>query len=125
MSYDLRLDASTHDLSIVGGDLQLVDESLRVAQQIEVTLLFFLGEWFLNTDFGVPYFDVVYIKAPNWAAINAVLRARIIDVPGVTRVTRLDLLFDQARRALSVTFEAETIYGLTRPYNIGLSLRNT
>ena len=123
MSYDLQLDAGTHDLVIEGGDVQMIDGALRVAQQVKVTLLTFLGEWFLDTDFGVPYFDVVYIKNPNWAAINATFRARIIDVPGVTRITQLDLEYDRAARALAVTFQVETIYGLTRPYNVALSLR--
>lgn len=124
MSYDIQLDPTTHDLTIASsGDLLMVDEARRVAQQIKVTLLAFLGEWFLDTDFGVPYLEDILVKNPKWATVNAVLRARIVDVPGVTRVRRLDLEMNRAQRALSVTFEAETFYGLTGPHNIALTLR--
>ena len=124
MSYDIQLDTVTHDLMIVGGDLQLIDEARRVAQQIKVTLLAFLGEWFLDTSFGVPYLEEILVKNPKWATVNAILRARIMDVPGVQRVRRLDLEIARSSRQLTVTFEAETPFGLTGPHNIALTLRN-
>jgi len=123
MSYDIQLD-TTHDIVIASnGELQMLDGARRVAQQIKVTLLAFLGEWFLDVDFGVPYFESILVKTPRWAAINAILRAKIIDVPGVQRVRRLDLDFNHAARHLSVTFEAETPDGLTGPHNVALTLR--
>lgn len=126
MSYDIQLDRATHDLQIgSNGDLQLADGAWRVAQQIKVTLLTFLGEWFLDTSFGVPYLEDILVKAPRWGAINALLRARIIDVPSVLRVTRLDLTFDRSARHLVVTFEATTAEGLTGPHNVALTLRGS
>lgn len=125
MSYDLQLDRDTHELVIdpSTGDIQLLDNARRVAQQIKVTLLLFLGEWFLDISFGVPYLESVLIKNPRMATIQAVLRARIADVPGVVRIRRLDLEFNRQARHLSVTFDAETLEGLTGPQNIVLSLR--
>lgn len=124
MSYDLALHITSHDLRIArNGDLLLQDGADRVAQQVKVTLLTFLGEWFLDTSFGVPYLEDIMVKNPKWGAINAILRARIIDVPGVTRVTQLDLDFDRRERALTVVFSANTPYGLTGPHNIGITLR--
>ena len=114
MSLDLLL-ADDHDLALSpSGDSCLVDGAQRIAQQIEVTLLAFLGEWFLDTDFGVPYLDKVLIKAPQRAQLEAVFRARIADVPGVSAVGRLDLQIDRALRQLRVEFEAETIEGIVR-----------
>ena len=124
MSYDIQLDPGTHDLIIAPpGDLQLVDGAARVAQQIKVTLLLFFGEWFLDTSFGVPYLEDILVKNPKFAGINALLRARILDVPGVTRILALRMDFDRARRELSVTFTAETPFGLTGPHNVALTLR--
>ncbi|CAB3660924.1 hypothetical protein LMG26696_03367 [Achromobacter pulmonis] len=114
MSVDLQL-SPDHDLALdLLGRTSLVDGAERVAQQIKVTLLAFLGEWFLDTSFGVPYFDQVLVKNPDRAAIEAVFRARILDVPGVSRVRRLSLAIDRARRVLSVEFEADSAYGLAR-----------
>lgn len=124
MSYDIQLDRTTHELVIDPGtgDIQLVDGAARVAQQIKVTLLLFLGEWFLDTSFGVPYFEDILVKSPKWGTVNAVLRARISNVPGVTRIRRLTLDMNRATRELSVTFEAETLYGLIGPHNVPLTL---
>lgn len=114
MSVDLLL-SPDHDLALdLLGRAELVDGAERVGQQIKVTLLAFLGEWFLDTSFGVPYFDQVLVKNPDRAAIEAVFRARILDVPGVSRVRRLALAIDRVRRVLSVEFEAESAYGLAR-----------
>jgi hypothetical protein len=112
MSVDLLL-SPDHDLALdLLGRAVLVDGAARVGQQIKVTLLTFLGEWFLDTSFGVPYFDQVLVKNPDRAAVEAVFRARILDVPGVSRVRRLALAIDRVRRVLSVEFEAESAYGL-------------
>ena len=112
MSVDLQL-SPDHDLALdLLGRATLVDGAARVRQQIKVTLLAFMGEWFLDTSFGVPYFDQVLVKTPDRAAIEAVFRARILDVPGVSRVVRLALAVDRERRVLSVEFEAESAQGL-------------
>lgn len=112
MSIDLKL-SPDHDLALdLLGRAELVDGAARVAQQVRITLLAFLGEWFLDTSFGVPYFDQVLVKTPDRAAIEAVFRARILDVPDVSRVVRLALGIDRERRVLSVEFEAESAQGL-------------
>lgn len=125
MSYDLQLDTVTHDLVIDGGtgDVQMVDGARRVAQQIKVTLLLFLGEWFLDTSFGMPYLESVLVKNPRFGVLHAVFRAKIMDVPGVLRLPVLRLNVNRQQRSLSVDFNAETPEGLTGPHNIVLSLR--
>lgn len=124
MSYDLQLDTRTHDLVIgANGDLQLVDGAARVAQQIKVTLLAFLGEWFLDTEFGVPYLEEITIKNPRMSTVQTILRARINAVPGVTRVRAMRLNLNRQFRELSVDFEAETLFGLIGPHNVALSLK--
>lgn len=124
MSYDIALMPSTHDLAIgSNGDLWLLEDSDRVTQQIKVTLLTLLGEWFLDTDFGVPYLEEIMIKNPKLAAVTSILRQRILDVPDVTRVPTLLLDFSRVQRTLSVVFEAETNVGRIGPHNVALTLR--
>ncbi|EHK65308.1 hypothetical protein [Achromobacter arsenitoxydans] len=112
MSLDLAL-SMDGDLALdLMGATRLVGGAERVRQQIGITLRVLLGEWFLDTSFGVPYFEDILVKNPDRASIEAVLRARIVDVPSVTAVQRLGLEVDRAARALRVTFEAETTEGL-------------
>ncbi|AMG45531.1 hypothetical protein AL520_14575 [Achromobacter xylosoxidans] len=112
MALDLAL-ANDGDLALdLLGRTRMIRGADRVRQQVKVTLLAFLGEWFLDTTFGVPYFEEVLVKNPDRSAIEAVLRSRILGVPGVTRVGRLALDVERTLRALRVSFEAETTEGL-------------
>ena len=111
MALDLALSAD-HDLDLdLLGRTSFVDGAERIAQQIKTTLLTFLGEWFLDTTFGVPYFDDVLVKSPNRASIEAIFRARIRDVPGVARVRGLELQIERQLRVLRVTYDVDTAAG--------------
>lgn len=115
MSLDLKLDPRTHDLFLNRhADMQWIDGSERIAQQIEVSLKTILGEWFLNTDFGVPYFENILVKNPIRSSIESILRAKIKDVPGVRNVTRMEVDIDRKARLLRVDFDADTVEGLIR-----------
>lgn len=113
MSIDLALTLDGHDLRLSPGrDLVLIDGAQRIRQQIKVTLLTFLGEWFLDTDFGVPYLESVLVKAPPRAQLEAIFRARISDVPGVLGVRRLELRIDRPARILQIDFEVDSDEGV-------------
>ncbi len=111
MALDLAL-SSDHDLALDSlGRAAFIDGADRIAQQINVTLQVFLGEWFLDTSFGVPYFEDVLVKSPDRARIEAVLRSRILAVPGVQRVVSFDLAVERRERILRVTYQADTEAG--------------
>lgn len=110
--YDIALSANTHDLIFKDGDLVLIDNAERVAQQVKIKLRSFLGEWFLDTTYGVPYFESILIKNPSLDHIRNILRQQILDVDDVSAVTTLTLSVDKQTRTLTVNFECETTYGL-------------
>ncbi|CAB3635703.1 hypothetical protein [Achromobacter pestifer] len=122
MALDLTLTAD-HDLDIdLLGRTSFVDGADRIAQQIKITLLAFMGEWFLDTTFGVPYLEDILVKSPDRAGIEAILRARIRAVPGVDRVRGLDLQVERQLRVLRVTYDADTAAGrLERVVELGKS----
>jgi len=111
VSIDLKLNAG-HDLALDSTCVVLVDGAARVRQQIKVTLLTWLGEYFLDVTFGVPYLESILVKRPNRAEVESVLRQRITAVPGVLRVTRMDIQIDREARQLRVDFQAATSEGL-------------
>jgi hypothetical protein len=110
--YDIALSAITHDLIIKDGNIVLIDNAERVAQQIKIKLRSFLGEWFLDTTYGVPYFEDILIKSPSIDHIRNILRTQILSVDDVNSVSSLNLSLDKKNRTLTVTFECETTYGL-------------
>lgn len=112
MAYDLAMDVSTSDLIVQGGDLMIVDNAERVAQQVLITLREWLGEWFLKTSDGVPYLEYILVKNPNEAHIRQILTQAIESVEGVKDVTELEFAFNHVLRTLAVAYEIDTDYGL-------------
>lgn len=112
MAYDLAMDVSTSDLIVQGGDLVIVDNAERVAQQVLITLREWLGEWFLKTSDGIPYLEYILVKNPNEAHIRQILTQAIESVEGVKDVTELEFAFNHVLRTLAVAYEIDTDYGL-------------
>lgn len=109
---DLAMNIESGDLVVNNGDLLLIDAAERVAQQILITLRFWLGEWFLDTRDGVPYLEYILIKNPNENHIRQILTEKITSVDGVTAVTAMDLAMNSKQRILAVTYTVQTEYGL-------------
>lgn len=112
MAYDIALNIASNDLVIKNNDLILIDNAERVAQQVLITLRFWLGEWFLDTREGVPYLEYVLVKNPNMSHIRQILTEKIQSVEGVKRIISLDFDFRRVARELYVDFEVDTDYGL-------------
>nr|DAV94409.1 MAG TPA: Protein of unknown function (DUF2634) [Caudoviricetes sp.] len=112
MGYDLMMNISSGDLSIEDGQVRMVDGAERIAQQILISLRFWLGEWFLDTSQGVPYLEYILVKNPNERHIQQILTEEILAVAGVQSVTDMTLDFDRPNRRLIVSYEAATKYGL-------------
>ena len=112
MARDLAMNIATDDLVVRDGDLMLIDNAERVAQQILITLRFWLGEWFLDVKDGIPYFEYVLVKSPNLTHIRQIFMEAIENVEGVRRVNEMTLAFDVRNRNLRVDYEVDTKYGL-------------
>lgn len=111
MPHDLAMDMATGDLVLRDGDVLLIDNAERVAQQILITLRFWLGEWFLDTKDGIPYLEYVLVKSPNLLHIRQIFTEAMEKVDGV-RVEKMNLVFDVKNRSLHVEYEVSTDYGL-------------
>ena len=101
---DLLLDASG-DLDLTTNDIQLVDGVEAVRQELQIRFRFFLGEWFLDPDEGVPYIRDVLVKNPSEGRVRALLTEVATSTPGVTEVTNLELDLDIGTRTLTVTMD--------------------
>lgn len=111
MAYDLAMNVQTGDLVVQNGDLMIVNNGERVAQQVLITLREWLGEWFLKTSDGVPYLEYILVKNPNEAHVRQILTEAIENVEGVKKVTELEFVFNRILRTLTVSYEIATDYG--------------
>lgn len=112
MAYDIAMNTASGDLVVKNGDLMIIDDAERIAQQILITLREWSGEWFLNTADGIPYLEYILVKNPNEDHIRQILSEAILDVDGVQSITSMDLTFSRVNRSLIVEYEAITDYGL-------------
>lgn len=111
MAYDLAMNVQTGDLVVRNGDLIIVNNGERVAQQVLITLREWLGEWFLKTSDGIPYLEYILVKNPNDAHVRQILTEAIENVEGVKKVTELEFVFNRILRTLTVSYEIATDYG--------------
>jgi len=109
---DLALDRGTHDLYIPADDLVLVTGLEQLQQNLTIRLRFFLREWFLDENAGVPYYDDILIKNPNVPDIENILKSYILDTPDVIELLEFDTVFEPTQRTLEVSFKARTNFGI-------------
>jgi hypothetical protein len=95
------------DLHLEGGDfVWMQDTDEEIAQRIRCRLGMFKGEWFVNPDEGVPYFEEILEKGVNDGRVAAILRGVILGTPGVASLNRFTVERDNENRALTLQFEA-------------------
>ena len=108
---DLELDTTNHDL-VVNKDLVFIEDTAdAVTQRLRVKLKFFKGEWFLNTDFGVPYYHSIFVKGVEKVKVDELFKAEIINTEGVLSVETFDSTFNTATREYSMTFSCTVSTG--------------
>lgn len=109
--YDIALNSNSHDVVIADGDVFVIDDKARIAQQAKIRLLRWRGEWFLNTRDGLPYMEHILVKNPNLLHVRELLHDELRTIEGVKRVSKLMLSMDRQNRVLTVNFALETDYG--------------
>jgi hypothetical protein len=116
---DFKNDPTTWDLATYNGDLVLVDNADAIQQHLIQRLKLFRGEWFLDLDAGVPYFQDILVKNPNPVLVDGVLKDAILETPGVLELSSFSMTYDSTARTLVVAFQVETING---PVNVNTQL---
>lgn len=103
----------SNDIYFKNGRLVLINGSntdLEILQRIKVRLRFFQGEWFLNTDHGIPYFqNILGTKNLNLDVVQSLFQAQILEVEGVKDMISSLIDYDPQQRKVLYTFEAITI----------------
>ncbi len=95
------------DLHLLNGQLHFWDGANARYQKTKELLQFFKGEWFLNTEEGVPYFQQVFVKNVDSRAVLSIFRRALLLVPQAASVPELYLTHDRANRLATITFRLE------------------
>ena len=98
------------DLAITNNAFALVTGPEEIRQRVTQRIRTFLGEWFLDYTVGVPYFQDIFVKAPDEDKVSAVLKNEILGTLGVLELLTFTLDLDDDR-TLSVEFSVKVYNG--------------
>lgn len=97
---------------IVTRGVQFISGRDEIAQTIKTRLALFLGEYFRNIKDGTPWYEQILGKFVSLDMVEAVLRTRIANSPGVIRLTEFGTDFDLDSRKYSLHASVLTEYGI-------------
>lgn len=101
MSNDLLID-NNNDLALTAYDLVLTDRSNITKQKLKQVLSLFKGNWFLNLNEGVPYFEEILGKNPSLSRVETLLVREIQRVEEVAEILQLDIAENKTTRTIAV-----------------------
>lgn len=107
-----RLDAN-HDMTFGRGLGNIAKEAEAVAQRVKTRLYLLQGEWFLDTDAGVPYLQKIATKPVDLNYAESILKQTILETEGVDSISNWSASLNRDTRRFSITCTVSTIYGST------------
>lgn len=94
---------------------------VAVTQSIQTRLKLLQGEWFVNTQAGVPYATQILGKGTR-GTYDQAFKSAILGTNGVISIPTYASELDHAKRILTVTALVNTIYGpitVVTPLSVG------
>ena len=75
--------ASDEDIDTSNGIFSLTSD---IGQKIKIHLNSFYGEWFLDSTYGVPYFQSIFARKLTKSNIDSIFKNQILSVNGVKEI---------------------------------------
>ena len=111
---DFLIAETSNNFELVNHDIDFTSGLDRyAAQKLRLKLTPFKGEYFLDSDIGLPYPDEILVKNPNIGLISDLFKAKIREVEEVSELTAFNLEVDSALRLLVCTFTVRLTDGST------------
>lgn len=116
---DFKLDPTSWDIIWHNGPLKIEDTTQplieTVGQRLKIRLLTFYGEYFINTVYGVPYWErILGIKQTSKAAADLIFQQQILAEVGVKELVSFESTF--VNRKYSLVFKVKVVTGeITAP----------
>ena len=102
-------------LSLVNGDLQLTESYIdSVSQRLYIRLKTTYGKWFLNTNYGIDYFNRIFGKVVDKNKIDLIISNEILKEQKVERLLSFSSNIDNKTRVYSCNFSVKVV-GITSP----------
>jgi len=113
---DLLLDRrpGVHDLVFVNGECPTTGDLIDVViQRLYIRLRTFLGEWFLNVEYGVPWLERILGHKVEKSTVDMIIQQQILEEDGVKQVLEFNSTLDVSARNYSCSFRVRIFSGET------------
>lgn len=117
---DIKFDSQDSDAIFVNGPLTKADVTQpfteNVRQRLLIRLRTFRGEWFLSTQYGVPWFQEVLGRKTTKTRVDQLLQESILSEQGVVEILTFKSTF--INRVYSLSFSVRCRNGGTATLTI-------
>lgn len=93
------------DIYIANGSIALLSGSEQIRQSIQTRLRTFIGEYYLDSTYGIPYYETIFQSQSNAPFFESVLKANITAVQGVTSIASFATILNPSNRTYTVNFD--------------------
>lgn len=105
------------DFLVQNGDLVMTSDiesggTDPVLQDCIQSISWIAGEWFLDIQSGVPFFQEIFVKNPDLDAVNAIFMSVLQQVPGVVAITFAQFTPNFGARSIGAQFSIQKTTGV-------------
>jgi hypothetical protein len=110
---DILLDESTHDAIFINGETPVTEDvSFSLKQRLKIKLLTFKGEWFLDVNYGTPYFQQIFGKNRSKSSTDIIFRELILEDKDVVTILKFESSLS-SKRTYTLSFSVKSVTGQT------------
>lgn len=115
---DIKLNTATGDIDVINNQITLTsDIASLVVQRLTIRLNTFEGEWFYDSEVGVPYYQNIFGNRYNKSIIDSIMRREILETEDVIDLVEYNSSFNSSTRKLNLDFIVTTSQG-----NVNISI---
>jgi len=101
----MNRDGSVHDLIFINGECPTTGDLIDVVtQRLYIRLRTFLGEWFLNVEYGIPWLEEILGHKVPKSRVDMILQDQILAETGVRQITEFKSTLDNLSRTYTCSF---------------------
>lgn len=104
---DIGINTATNDIKHEGGLIGYVNMDDETIQRVRTCLRRIEGEWFLDTDAGLPYFGGQMLGGKDMEYVKLIIREELLQIEGVKKITEINIIMDAKTKRVSVYIEIE------------------
>lgn len=113
---DIAINPETNDIAYENGLIKYANKADETCQRVRTCLRRIEGEWFLDSEAGLPYFGGNMLGAKDMEYVKLIIRGEIMKITGVNTINEINVILNTATKHVSVYVSItidEQVYSIT------------